>query len=138
MKSENYIITCYANSTNMKIAKPIETSPVENQPDVVYFRCKNVEGLAYLKNGCGESDYDLLEVEKITNGNKSIVQEIKQYKNEIGAFVVIGQVDEIWEDGVFTIESNGFDFWVNPEEYAEPVTKSEWYRISVRNFTLYL
>ena len=123
----------------MKLPKiNIISEDLEN--NVVYFEVdgSRIKGSGFKEHGCNESQYDIAYVEHLNTSNSPLELSIKFSENEIGKAKIIGVVDYVWEDGVFTVESLGFDFWVTPEEYKIGVAKGQWFKVGVTNFIVYI
>jgi hypothetical protein len=106
----------------------------QNQEIVWFESSSGVSGVAFKKNGCNESHYDLVNIFPIEAGELNI-----QFKEgSVGALSLTGMVAEICDDGVFCIEVNGFDFWVSQEEYGAKIEKGQLFNMSLKNFTLYI
>ena len=123
----------------MKIEKPISIERSNDAEGIVWFKSADgtVAGSAYKKSGCGESQYNIQHVQKITpvEFQKAV---ITQTNDIVGEFSIVGQVVHIWDDGVFVIEAQGFDFWIDTEEYSSEVLNGEWFKVTVNEFTLYI
>ena len=123
----------------MKLPK-INIISEELENNAVYFEVdgSHIKGSGFKEHGCNESQYDIAYVEHLNSSNTALESSIMFSENEIGKAEIIGVVDNVWEDGVFTVESLGFDFWITPEEYKKEVTKGQWYKVSVTNLTVYI
>lgn len=127
----------------MKMPGDIELDRFGVTKGTVRFRtkCGAVSGAAFLKTGEFETHYDVVNVRKLTPlsiQGQSISPRIVQTAEVTGSFEISGRVTFLFDDGVFTVEAHGFDFWVEPTEIDGPVQVGDWIQLGVRNLTLYV
>ena len=102
-------------------------------------RCGRVSGSAHYAYGHHETQYDVVEAQRLAGASgagRPVACSMSQ--RDVGCFDVLGQVGFIFEDGVFGVESCGFDFWVEPDEIDGPVQVGDWVRLYIQNLTLYI
>ena|SRR5688572_10992649 len=125
----------------MKLPKDIVLDNSAIASNLVKFatRCGNVSGTAYRASGEYETDFDVVNAAKsdlVSSDGTPISMKIVQ--RETGCFDVLGRVSFIFDDGVFTVEAFGFDFWVDPDQIDEPVQIGDWVYLLIRNLTLFV
>ena len=126
----------------MKLSKTLIITKYDEQNELVWFESEDgkVTGSAYKKNGCGETQYDVTEVIKL-NGSEPLKKynySMHQIGTNVGEFEITGTVETIWEDGVFTVEVFGYDFWIEPDEFPHKVKPGDWFQMKITNLTLYI
>ena len=125
----------------MKMPADIELNRNAPAQGLVQFRtrCGCVSGTAHYASGYYETHYDVVEARRLAGasvGGRPIACSMLQ--REVGCFDVLGQVSFIFEDGMFSVESFGFDFWVEQDQIDSPVQLGDWVRLSVQKLTLYV
>jgi len=129
------------DQTAMKMPRDIELNRNAPAQGWVQFRtrCGRVSGSAHCAAGEYETHYDVVEAKRLTGasvGGEAVACSMSQ--REVGCFDILGQVRFIFEDGVFTVESCGFDFWVEPDQIDSPVQLGDWVRLYIQKLTLYV
>ena len=130
-----------ADQAAMKMPRDIELKRHAPTQGLVQFRtrCGRVSGSAHCASGEYETHYDVVEAKRLTgasDGGRPVACSMLQ--REVGCFDVLGQVCFFFEDGVFTVESCGFDFWVEPDQIDSPVQLGDWVRLYIQKLTLYV
>ncbi len=110
----------------MKMPRDIELKRHSPTQDLVQFttRCGRVSGSAYYASGHHETHYDIVEAKRLNaalDSGRPVAFSMLQ--RDVGCFDVLGQVIFIFEDGLFAVESCGFDFWVDPDQVDSPDEK---------------
>ena len=123
--------------------KDIELRNSEVGPDVVHFTttCSNVSGNAYRASGLYETHYEVARAHRLSRSGiegRPTGPQMVQRPNTVGEFDVTGKVTFFFDDGVVIVEAHGFDFWVAPDQFDEPVSLGDWVELEIRRLTLYV
>ncbi|TCI03689.1 hypothetical protein EZV61_09090 [Corallincola luteus] len=86
------------------------------------------------KNGCNESHYVVDSAAFVSTSEPHL-----EYNHDRPcALGVTGEVVETWEDGVFVVSANGFDFWVEPDDIDGEASIGQFYSLKISDFTVYV
>jgi hypothetical protein len=125
----------------MKMPRDIDLTISPDTPGLIQFRtrCGHASGTAFHAPGEHETHYDIVDMRKLAAPpGEGPPHTCSIVGREIGTFDVVGQVGLIFEDGMFPVESCGFDFWVAPDEAQVSVQPDDWVFLSICKFTLYV